>query len=111
MYELCPVLVISGDKFSPKLAEAQLGIVFTTKNEPGELGRRGVLKNKPMTYGSATLCPPDDVSNQSSYYSGFNWLVDILGDVVDVVRGYGAEDIYLDLGVISRTPPNLSFKP
>jgi len=101
-----------GDKFSPKFVEEHTGISFTKKMEIGDIEVTGINKGMPSKYGYATLYPPNEVIDPEYYYSGFDWIISKLGNVVEMSRKYGADDIYLDIAVYhNNSDCLLSFKP
>lgn len=52
-----------GTAFSPSAAEKQTGLLFSKKNEPGDIGKWGRYKEQPIPYGSAELCDPTEDSD------------------------------------------------
>lgn len=111
MYKTCAALRLMGDNFSPKMVEEKTPIIFTEKNEVGDIGTVGINKNKPIPYGSATLYPPEEVINPENYYSGFDWIIGKLSGIVEIARECGADNIYLDLAVYYKYQCNLAFDP
>ena len=111
MYKIDARCVISGDAFSPRLAEDRTGIKLSNKEEVGDLGRVGIYRNKPLPYGSAYLYPPKEALSPMNSYAGFDWLIDKLEEVIEIYRDCGADDIYLDLAVYYDEQCNMAFEP
>lgn len=54
-----------GRRFQPVKAEQQTGILFSQKNEVGEIGKVGRYKDQPIPYGSASFEAPSTVESSS----------------------------------------------
>lgn len=80
-----PQLHLVGDSFSPSAAERETGLVFTSKNEVGDLGKRGRYANLPIPYGAAILEPPDDVPTSQR----LDWLLDHVLPHLETLRRLG----------------------
>ena len=81
---------ISGDKFSPELAEKRTGLSFIKKLVPGDIGKIGRYKNKPLPYGASSLEAPADVDS----FDTIIWIANALKGKVQVLEECGADDIH-----------------
>ncbi len=89
--------MIMGKSFSPSLAEIKTGLRFASKNEPGDVGKKGRYRNVPTPHGAARL----ELSNDN--YSALQELLGILSKNINLLRDCGAEEIKYYLTV--------SYKP
>jgi hypothetical protein len=55
MIRATAVFRASGSAFSPESVETRIGVSFSKKNEPGEIGTIGRYRGQPIPYGSAEL--------------------------------------------------------
>ena len=79
-----------GESFQPGRAEQLTGLVFTEKNEVGDIARTGRYKNKPTPYGAASFEPPDNLESPDRVL----WLAQQWASKIGLVRQCGAEDIH-----------------
>ena len=86
--------VISGDNFSPSLLEKKTGWTLTRKE----------------SY-LAVLCPPSSYFNDDDGETGLKWIVEKVGDCLNIIKECGAEDNYLDLAVYYIGQCNMAFEP
>jgi hypothetical protein len=50
-----------GDRFRPSGLKSIEGIQLRLINEPGEIGKTGKYKNRPLPYGSCCVCTPEAI--------------------------------------------------
>lgn len=101
--------ILSGDTFSPRLAEQITGLRFSAKNEPGEIGTRGRYKGQPRPYGAAVLEAPFDSVTKPESVMPEEWVADALGLHIETFRSCGAMWIELDLNITWQDQCNLAF--
>jgi hypothetical protein len=65
MVEIGGYCHLHGDTFSPSKVEAEFGVRFQSKNEPGEIGTTGRYRGKPVPYGSACYVFGNDRSEKA----------------------------------------------
>ena len=109
MVKLSASCVLSGDSFSPRLAEQRTGLRFTETNEPGEIGIRGRYKGQPRPYGMAILEAPFDNVTRPKSIMPEEWIVDTITLCIAELRACGASSIYLNLVVAWKDQCNLGF--
>lgn len=97
-----------GKNFSPRVASEKTGIQFYTQTEVGEMERVG---KQITTHGDASFEPPLEFQQRENPYIGLFWMVDTLTEHIDTLRSCGADDIYLDLGVVYHLDVKLEFEP
>lgn len=97
-----------GKNFSPRIASEKTGIQFYTQTEVGEMERIG---KRIATYGDASFEPPLEFQQMENPYIGLFWMVDTLTEHIDTLRSCGADDIYIDLGVVYHLDVKLEFEP
>lgn len=79
-----------GPAFSPSHAEAEANAAFSSKNEPGELGRAGRYRGQPLPYGSAEFVDVDAIATMSGLPSPF---LDTLARLAPACRTAGATSL------------------
>ena len=84
---------MQGEKFSPKIVENELGIKFSEKNEPGEIGVLGRYKGKKYELGGAILKSPEGIDES------LNWILNVLCKHKNYLLKCGVEDINLTLNI------------
>jgi hypothetical protein len=96
-FEVSAFLLVTGEHFTPRVAE-QKGVIFSEKNEHGDIGRTGKFKNKPIPYGSGKI--EIDISTTEN-----NFLPEDLGrlgkpGLIELLHNCGAEDValYVNIG-------------
>ncbi|WP_214763007.1 hypothetical protein [Exiguobacterium sp. s146] len=99
---------LTGKNFSPRVASEKTGIQFYTQTEVGEMERIG---KRIATYGDASFEPPLEFQQMENPYIGLFWMVDTLTEHIDTLRSCGADDIYIDLGVVYHLDVKLEFEP
>ncbi len=95
-----------GDTFSPSQAEKKTGLRFVSKNEPGEVSKRGRYRHTPRPYGAAKISP------RSTSHAAIQELLDILSTNAPLLRECGVEEIKYYLTVSyepSEEQCNLEF--
>lgn len=113
MIRVSAVLSVWGEKFSPAEAERLAGIVFSTKNEPGEPGVRGRYAGKPRPYGSADLEASDAEQAAAAARRALLdhvWLKKV-ATVIPPCRLAGATDVELHLDIAHDGQCNVNFSP
>ncbi|MBL8076093.1 MAG: hypothetical protein JNL29_17145 [Nitrospira sp.] len=100
---------ISGETFSPYLAEKKTDLYFARKNEPGEIGNVGRYRGQPIPYGRAVLEAPFNSQTKPGLILPEQWIVDVLSLHIDSLRSCGATSIELDLNVTWQDQCNLAF--
>jgi len=68
-----PECHLLGESFSPGLLRSIPGILLSDTNEPGDIGKRGRFKQKPIRYGACSVCVPESVSE-----GRIKWLADFI---------------------------------
>ena len=97
-----------GKNFSPRIASEKTGIQFYQQTEVGEMERIG---KRIATHGHASFEPPLEFQEMENPYNGLFWMIDTLTEQIDTLRSCGADDIYIDLGVIYHGDLKLEFEP
>lgn len=92
-------LVVDGPTFSPSRAEQQCAISFNQKSEPGDIGRMGKYKNRPVPYGSGIFEFPLDSSAEPFKNSTF----------IDELRRLGASNVTIYINVEHGTQCNFEL--
>lgn len=81
MIRISLVFRAMGERFSPGVAEVQTGILFSKKNERGDIGDCGRYKGQPIPYGSGDLREPSDNSDlvipSDAFFKALNILVPV----------------------------------
>lgn len=99
---------LSGVNFSPRVASEKTGIQFYKQTEVGEIERIG---KRIATYGHASFEPPLEFQQMENPYIGLFWMIDTLTEHINILRSCGADDIYIDLGVVYHLDVKLEFEP
>ncbi len=99
-----------GEKFSPSKIEQLLSLSFSTKNEPGEIGKTGRYKDKETPYGSICLDPEKDLGiNDSSLF--LEKLTYFLKKNHKTLLDNGCEDIDINITLLYKDQCNYYFAP
>lgn len=88
MIRIAASVAFWGEAFQPGRAEELTGLVFTGKNEVGDITQTGRYKNQPLPYGWASFEPPAQAEWKVL------WLAQQWAGKIDLVRQCGAEDIH-----------------
>lgn len=96
---------IQGNKFSPAKAQEMTGLIFSKTNEPGDIGKTGKYKNKPLPYGFAVVEPSVKIDDHKK----IKWLADTIKDKVKILKSCGAEDLYFYIGYFYENQCNLAL--
>lgn len=99
-----------GVGFSPQVVMNNTGLHFSKYQEVGSIETVGPHKGKPAKIGSATLFFQDVNLSGSSENDSITFVETLLRHI-EIIREYGAEDIYLDLSVYYKIQCNMSFEP
>jgi hypothetical protein len=102
---------MSGDKFSPKLLEQKTHWQLQRKSEVGDIATLGPSKGKPLSYGAADLCPPDDLAYGEDIEIGLEWVINTVLPFTQAIVECGADDVYLDIAVYYVGQCNFAFEP
>ena len=103
--ELRLSVLLRGEAFSPKEAEAITGLMLTDKLECGEIASRGSYRGKPVPYGTAQLEVPGEVP----YDQRLMWIVNILELHLKQLYSCGAEETRIYAGYFYKDQCNFSF--
>jgi len=95
----------SGEGFSPNKAEKVTGLIFSNKNEVGDIGVRGRYKGKPIPYGSGTLKVPQEISVNERIL----WLTSKLSGKVNELIVLGADEPHIYIGYFYKDQCNLTL--
>lgn len=98
----------TGSSFSPTRVESETGIVFSSKNEPGDLGRIGRYRGVPTPYGSADFVGQ---AEQADLVNPNNELFRAIEALVPASKSAGATDMNLHLDVAFSDQCNLEMGP
>jgi hypothetical protein len=101
-----PMLLISGDSFSPSKASVKTGLSFEESEEPGSVSNRGRYRHVPRPFGSATL------ATSSTEFVALRHLLSVLCTHLSALKECGAEMIsyYVVVGFDPREEQcNLEF--
>ena len=97
----------TGRGFSPTSVEGRTRIVFSKKNEQGDLGRLGRYRGLPTPYGSAELASEAEADLLSPNNDFFR-AVEVLAPACEAA---GATEMHLHLDVAFREQCNLEIGP
>ena len=101
---------MTGEKFSPARARAELGSTVVALVEPGEVSNRGRFAGKPSPFGSARV----DISIDDDMPSNPSGNAIALPDAAAMHRklvDLGATDAELSIDVGYRDQCNIAFSP
>ncbi|WP_214784940.1 hypothetical protein [Exiguobacterium sp. S3] len=101
---------LMGPHFSPCAASEKTGIQFYKLTEVGEIEHIGKRKEIAKV-GHASFEPPLESQKMENPYIGLFWMIDTLTEHIDTLRSCGADDIWIDLGVVSHLDVKLEFEP
>ncbi|WP_031424543.1 hypothetical protein [Exiguobacterium sp. NG55] len=101
---------LMGVNFSPRAASEKTGIQFYRQAEVGEMEHIGKRKTIAKA-GHASFEPPLEFQQTENPYIGLFWMIDTLTEHIDALRSCGADDIWIDLGVVSHLDVKLEFEP
>jgi len=96
----------SGENFSPAKFSKINSVKLVDANEPGDIGRRGRHRGKPIPYGSATIEVSDKAEGN---WSSFDDLLTVMENCIDDLRGAGAGDISLLVSLFHDGQCNFAF--
>jgi hypothetical protein len=100
-------LSLCGTIFSPAQTERETGLVFSMKNEPGEIGERGRYRGKPYPFGHAILKAPDG----SEAPTGLDRLLDLALVHVNELKKIDFLEGVVHVDYAYNQQCNLEFKP
>lgn len=99
-------IAFQGKNFSPKKAEELLSIKFEDKCELGDIGRKGLYKDKVIPYGMGWLEAPSDIC----MHERLMWLAEQLTDILPEIIELGADDDnYITVGYFYKDQCNLAL--
>lgn len=101
---------LMGDNFSPRVASEKTGIQFYKQTEVGEIEHIGKRKEIAKV-GHASFEPSLEFKQMENPYIGLFWMIDTLTEHIDILRSCGADDIWIDLGVVYNIDVKLEFEP
>lgn len=101
-------LLVQGATFSPRSAEAGTGIVFSEKNEVGDLGKYGKYRDAPLPDGSATL---ELASSSTREFLDIDAPIFQTPGLVAALRSSGASMIVLYVDVAYEAQCNFELSP
>jgi hypothetical protein len=90
MLKTIVTLSIRGKNFLSTLASSNLGVSFSKKNDPGEIGTSGRYAGQQTPYGSCTLQVPNTIPQEAEVQ--LDWLLDFLNENKNDLKKLGAED-------------------
>jgi hypothetical protein len=103
--EISAAITLQGQMFSPKSLEKKTNLVLTQKNEPGEMGRLGKYKNKPLPYGAANIEPPNTIGDHEK----ITWLATTFLEHKESIEQSGIEDLHFYIGYFYENQCNLAL--
>lgn len=98
---------MKGVAFSPVALAKKTGIPTENANEPGDPGKLGRFRGKPIPYGYGEWIFSSDMD--APYGPVLEQAVQALEHNLAIVREYGAEEIVLHLFVQTHEQCNLEF--
>ena len=102
MVRITATIEFWGSNFQPGQAEQLTGLLFTRKNEIGDIATSGRYKNQPLPYASASFGAPDTVA----WPDRVLWLAQQWAGHIDLARQCGAEEIHFWVGYYYDTQCN-----
>lgn len=97
-----------GGTFSPQEAERRSGVLFSEKQERGDIGGRGRFRGQPLPYGNAALRGPTEEMDLSLPDAEYFRAATALARVCEVS---GAEIVVLHMTVAYKDQCNLEMSP
>lgn len=111
MLGITAALTVWGEHFHPSEVERLTRICFSSKNEPGEIGKKGRYAGVPKPYGSAELLMEQTSIESGSGASGLmdtRWLKH-LGTIIQPCREAGATHLEVHVDISYAGQCNLSL--
>jgi hypothetical protein len=111
MLEITAALTVWGEHFRPSEVEQLASIGFSSKNESGEVGRKGRYAGVPKPYGSAELLMPSvsiEEAGGATALLDVNWLKQ-LDRIIPYCRDAGATDMEVHVDVSYDGQCNVSL--
>ena len=108
--QLRMALIVVGATFDPGKLPKVAAWVLASSNKPGDLGRVGRYRAKPLPYGSATLTPVTPSSADVDEPEVLQFLAEVPRHL-ESIRNAGAEDIHFDIAVTYRDQCNFEISP
>jgi hypothetical protein len=84
-------IVVYGENFYPSKISSIIDVHFENEISPGDIGRIGRYKGKPIPYGSASINAPNGIINP------IRWILHNIKDKIQIIRNYGGDDIQLNV--------------
>ena len=111
MLGITAALTVWGEHFRPSEVEHLTGISFSSRNEPGEVGRKGRYAGVPKPYGSAELLMEPvtiEAAGGATTLLDVNWLKQ-LDSIIRYCRDAGATDMAVHVDISYDGQCNLSL--
>ena len=106
MVKIYPRITICGDNFSPKKVENDTDMLFSNKNEKGEIAKQGRYKGKPLPYGSADIIPPNTLQGEKQKLL---YIIDKYNKSKNKIKEFDDIDIVFHIDVDYQNQCNLAF--
>ena len=97
---------IIGDQFSPTIFASISHVLLKNAHDPGEIGKEGRFKGKPIPYGSASIAVSEIAEED---WARFDDLISVLETCGSALWQAGADDVTLRCSLFHDGQCNFEF--